>query len=133
MLGDYFDNFHDGTHLAERTAKWLKAQLDLKKKYDVQNIHYLIGNHDQYYCFPFKWDYISAGFTHEKNRVIRQILKPEDWKGLELYHITQENFLLSHAGFNRGFYDHAIPPTLRKIKTICGAPHVRNRDGTSPH
>lgn len=118
FLGDYFDNFNDTVGLTIRTANWLKALLELKAKGELQNFHFLIGNHDQYYCFPFNWDNISAGFSHEKNRAIRGILKPEHWAQLELYYIAQDNFLLSHAGFNRSFYDHAIPPKIKDLKKI---------------
>jgi hypothetical protein len=92
LLGDYFDQFNDTPDHAYNTATWLKEHVLYNPK-----ITALIGNHDQYYIWPW-YDYlIGSGFHKMKSDAIRKVLNQEDFDRLKHFTIDQ-GYVLSHAG-----------------------------------
>lgn len=107
FLGDYFDNFFDTDADAEETAKWLKQSLKFSNR-----IH-LMGNHDVPYRYIYHSQAYCPGFTKSKNAVINSILSKDDWNKLPFI-AWEQNWLLSHAGFNPTYLK--VNPTHVSIK-----------------
>jgi hypothetical protein len=99
FLGDYFDNFDDGTELAQSTAEWLKESLKKKNRFHI------IGNHDVNYYIPHLQR--CSGFSWKKYKVIREILSVTDFYKLYTHIWLNDYILLSHAGYSR-HYVHPI-------------------------
>ena len=99
MVGDYFDNFGDSPEVARNTARWLLKSLERPNR-----IH-LFGNHDAAYMFSHNQAMSCPGFSPEKNKAIRSILKDEHFRQLKLYHVIHRGrdinpILISHAGIS---------------------------------
>jgi hypothetical protein len=95
LLGDYFDQFHDGPKEAEHTALWLRDKVLTNPK-----IVPLTGNHDQYYAYPKAYTYLQgSGYSPEKYDATRAILHDEHWQKFQYYHI-HDGFVFSHAGLS---------------------------------
>jgi calcineurin-like phosphoesterase family protein len=90
FLGDWFDSFY--AKMAEETAKWLSEHLD-----DDRYI-FLMGNHDNHYCFNSS-DFRCSGFKLDKSIVINSILTTIDWRKFKLFH-HDGGWLFSHAGLH---------------------------------
>lgn len=109
FLGDYFDSHDDNAEDARKTAIWLRDRMD------STNDVFLLGNHDAPYMFPRSDELYCPGFTREKAKAIRQILKPEHWRRFKLAH-EEQGRLISHAGFHPVWMKEA---TVEKILTRC--------------
>jgi len=109
FLGDYFDDFGDNVSDARKTATWLRRQIETTE--DI----FLLGNHDAPYMFPENPQLYCPGFTKPKAAGIREILKPEHWKRLQLATVEQ-GWLLSHAGFHPSWIGD-IP--LNELTALC--------------
>lgn len=92
LLGDYFDCFNDNPYIAHSTATWLKELVLTNPK-----ITPLIGNHDQYYFWPY-CDYIlGSGYSPQKKDAIRSVITKEDIDKFQYFTVDQ-GYVLSHAG-----------------------------------
>ena len=109
FLGDYFDDFEDHLQEARLTACWLRERMN--KSNDI----FLLGNHDIPYMFPDDPFYACSGFTREKSKAIRKILRHEHWSRFKLAH-AEQGWLLSHAGFHPFW---VLEPTVEKILERC--------------
>ena len=102
FLGDYFDT-HPSMFASDGydTAMWLRYSLRQPKR-----IH-ILGNHDIQYFFPRAKELICSGWNPETNRRIRDVIMPDDWMGMKLFHFTQ-NFYLSHGGLHQSWASHPV-------------------------
>jgi len=96
FLGDYFDSFGDNIQDAERTAKFVKANIN------NPNYTFLFGNHDFWYAYPreFLW---CPGNNHEKRRMIRSIISEPDWGRFKLL-TEDQGWWMSHAGMHPKYF-----------------------------
>jgi hypothetical protein len=113
FMGDYFDDFHDDIMDARITAEWLKDSLSKPNR-----IH-LLGNHDLPYLTNGK--IYCPGWNPEKNKVVNEILGPEDWAKLKYYHY-EKNYYFSHAGLTLKWFGNPLdakidPENVEKIVT----------------
>jgi hypothetical protein len=92
LTGDYFDSFGDTPDHAYNTAVWLKEMVLTNPKITV-----LIGNHDQYYIWPWYGYLRGSGYTDMKSHAIRKVLNQDDFDKFKFFTVDQ-GFVLSHAG-----------------------------------
>lgn len=92
LLGDYFDNFNDTPDHAHNTAVWLKELVLTNPK-----IVPLIGNHDQYYFWPWYSYFRGSGYSEAKSHAIRKVLNQDDVAKFKFFTVEQ-GYALSHAG-----------------------------------
>jgi len=109
FLGDYFDDFQDHVRQTRLTAHWLRERMN--KSQDI----FLLGNHDIPYMFPNDPYYACSGFSHEKSKAIRKILRPEHWDRFRIAY-SEQGWLMSHAGFHPFWVKE---PTVQKILKRC--------------
>jgi predicted phosphodiesterase len=119
LLGDYFDQFNDTPDHAHNTALWLKEFV-----LDNPKITALIGNHDQYYYWPWYSYLLGSGFTTAKSHAIRKVLNQSDFEKLKFFTIDQ-GFVLSHAGVSSQVWKEIMayesydgPNTIEMFTTI---------------
>ena len=119
FLGDYFDDYGDNVTDARITALWLRQRMDTTE--DV----FLLGNHDAAYMFPYDPQFECPGFTRAKARGIREILRPEHWRRLQLAH-AEQGWLISHAGFHPSWIEEA---NVEKLLVRCERAMAKVRRG----
>jgi hypothetical protein len=94
-LGDWMDDFNDGSAAATKTAsymKWFLAQ---------PNHVSLMGNHDLPYFWPTVKAFRYWGWSRRKMDVFTDILKPvSNYRRHTKYYVVSQGILLSHAGLN---------------------------------
>ncbi|RNJ80109.1 MAG: hypothetical protein EB829_00760 [Nitrosopumilus sp. H8] len=96
FLGDYFDSFGDSHMHADSTAKWLKESLARPDR------THLVGNHDLSYMASNPYLKCS-GYDTIKYEVIAGY--DIDWKKLSLYCWINDDWLCTHAGLSKKFYE----------------------------
>lgn len=114
-LGDYFDSFPDegcavrAQHTAKKVKEWLS---------DPRIIN-IAGNHD----LSYGWSagnrfHRCSGFSMSKFREIHDSLRWEDWSKFVL-HYWVDDFLITHAGFDRHFVKPGLTPK-ESVDFLCG-------------
>lgn len=94
FLGDFFDAYNDTLEDTELTALWVK------KKMEDPKYHFIWGNHDIWYGFPWNKYLSCSGNSTTKANVINKILGREHWDKFQPY-LWEQGFFLSHAGLNK--------------------------------
>jgi len=94
LLGDYFDNFGDGSIEANNTAVWLRDVV----LNDPRNV-LLIGNHDAHYFWAYHYYLSCSGYSDKKRDAIVKELSRDHIEKFKFYHIDQ-GFLFTHAGLD---------------------------------
>lgn len=104
--GDFFHQFGDTAKQNERMALFIKEKI-----LTLPNVKICIGNHD--FCHKHSIGNKTSrltycpGWTEEKDKLINNILKAEDWAQFKDYHLV-DGWLISHAGFALAIYGHPI-------------------------
>jgi hypothetical protein len=101
FLGDYFDNFGDTPHIAQKTALWLINSLRHENR-----IH-LMGNHDMPYRYSGNIYLDCPGYTTKKSAAINSTmaLLEGSWDKIKFAHFDHENnFIFSHAGLTEKLF-----------------------------
>lgn len=93
-LGDYFDSFDETPKMVADTAEWL---VDFVKK---DNHIAIRGNHDYHYEYANSY-FQCSGYEQWKYFHINNIVKRKTWDELKHYHILDNTWLLTHAGFHK--------------------------------
>ena len=105
FVGDYFDDFGDTAKDARDTAMWLKYSI-----HQPNRIH-LLGNHDLSYhpiCSTISASlYRCVGYSEAKDKAIAEILTPEDWEKMKLYHF-ENGWHFTHAGIHPKWFEHPV-------------------------
>lgn len=111
LLGDYFDDYHDGPADAGRAARWLAESLGHEDR------THLVGNHDQAYMSDNPACKCS-GWTPAKHEAVRRVGVP--WDKLRMWCWTH-GWLCTHAGLSLDFFrqiraneDDGVETTLAK-------------------
>ena len=79
FLSDFMDSFAGLTKYTYEMCKWLADNI-ANPKY-----HFVWGNHDIHYAFP--WGALRcSGYTSEKHQVVNHYLTQEHWKKFRLLH-----------------------------------------------
>lgn len=92
-LGDWFDKRDNTPQEVERTAQYL-VEIRADKRWVK-----LFGNHEMGYRFPISDFTYCTGWLPWKRKLIRAIMREEDWQGFKWFHV-QEGFLFTHAGLH---------------------------------
>ncbi len=96
--GDYLDS-HRSTRGDYHNA--LRVMATIKPLLDDPKYTFLLGNHDVPYAFGI---HSCSGYNYMKKVEVNQIITREDWKKFKLHTIV-DNWVISHAGFNKHFAD----------------------------
>jgi hypothetical protein len=94
FLGDVFDDFHDTPDIARKVAMWFRESVHRSDR-----IH-LVGNHDTHYWFKDNSALRCSGYEYAKSIAINDIVTLKEWEKLKWFHVIDDTWLLSHAGFH---------------------------------
>jgi len=117
-LGDWFDNFHDTSIQARKTAERIIELYSIHG----DNFTWILGNHDIPYMYPNMFDYYAcSGNTREKGRAIQEVFggssKPLGYH-VELAHVIKVegclDIVLSHAGVSE---EHFAKPFVDSVSS----------------
>jgi Calcineurin-like phosphoesterase len=102
FLGDYFDDWNDNAQKNEVMAQWLVNSLQQPNR-----IH-LMGNHDIGYAIHHR-SYQCSGYEYDKDIHINNVMCSSPninwWKKIKLFTWIDNDWLCSHAGVHKHFYD----------------------------
>jgi len=113
FTGDFFDSFYDTPEDAKKTASWIKMHIDNPK------FHFIYGNHDMPYAYPYSGYLYCPGYDLAKRFEVDKILTETDWQKFTLYYKTQ-GFYISHAGITEYHFSHPIHGiTDKNIEDVC--------------
>lgn len=96
FLGDYFDSFDETPQMVDEMTCWLTQSVKNPKR-----IH-LVGNHDLHYMYENHY-FRCSGYEQWKYFHINDIVKRKTWDKLKHYHILDNTWLLTHAGFHKEY------------------------------
>lgn len=111
FLGDYVDSYDLNNYIILQT---LERVLELKEKYGDKVI-LLWGNHDIHYLFNGKYE--CSGFREEMLPDLYKIFN-DNKHHFKLAHQVK-NYLWTHAGVHRGFYNQYIAPKVQEGETLA--------------
>jgi predicted phosphodiesterase len=109
FIGDYVDSYETDEPIVEN----LKEIIDLKKRYEDKVI-LLWGNHDvYYYTMNYGRDNVTGSreeMLHDLNQIFRQ-----NYRYFQ-FSYQYENYLWTHAGVHRGWWEHHVMPKVKGNK-----------------
>lgn len=110
FLGDYVDSWDISN---EDTYNNLEEIINLKKQYP-EKVKLLIGNHDLQYIFPMGDRRVACtGFRSEAYYDLHDLFH----NNILLFKVAYQykNYLFSHAGLSKGWYNYSALPQIIEI------------------
>lgn len=96
FLGDFFDSWNGITEDTHRIVTWLQKNVGNPK------YHFIWGNHDLHYAYPYRDELRCSGFRAARLAIIEGHLGLNHWNKFSLLKKINANgpWFISHAGFS---------------------------------